>query len=71
MHRLIDLKLVISSPIIDDQFIDFQFTKDLDYAFILTKVKQKAEDKSSLMHKILLLRQSTSDTGKNPHFVFN
>ena len=71
VHRLIDLKLVISSPVIDDQFIDFQFTKDLDYAFILTKVKQKAVDKSSLMHKILLLRQSTSDTGKNPYFVFN
>ena len=71
VHRLIDLSLVISSPVIDDQFVDFQFSTELDYAFTLTKVKQKNEDKSSLTHKILLLKQSTSDTGKNPHFVFN
>ena len=70
VHRLIDLELVITSPEIDNQFVDFQFTKDLDYAFILTKVKQKTEDKSSLIHKLLLLKQGQGD-GKNPHFIFN
>jgi hypothetical protein len=68
VHRFIDLELVITSPEIDNQFVDFQFTKDLDYAFILTKVKQKAEDKSSLTHKLLLLKQGQGD-GK--HFIFN
>ena len=69
IHRLIDLNLVISSPVIDNQFVDFQFTKDLDYAFILTKVKQKNDDKQPL-HKMLLLKQAPCDTGKNQYFNF-
>ena len=69
IHRLIDLNLVISSPVIDSQFVDFQFTKDMDYAFILTKVKQKNDDKAPL-HKMLLLKQAPSDTSKNQYFNF-
>ena len=60
VHELTDLKLIFSSPIINYQFVDFQFTKELDYAFILVKVKQKNEDKSPT-HKILVLKQSLND----------
>ena len=69
VHRLVDLNLIISSPVIDNQFVDFQFTKEQDYAFILVKVKQKNDDKS-LIHKLLVLKQTPSDAGKNQIFNF-
>ena len=61
VHELTNLKLIYSSQVINYQFIDFQFTKELDYAFILVKVKQKNEDKSPT-HKIMVLKQSLNDT---------
>ena len=64
VHRLVDLDLVISSPVINYQFVDFQFTKDLDYAFILVKAKQKSDEKSSL-HKMFILKQSPLEAGKS------
>ena len=63
MHKLVDLDLVFSSPIINHQFVDFQFTKDLDYAFILVKSKQKNDDKSQA-HKMLVLKQTPTETNK-------
>ena len=62
VHELTNLKLIYSSQVINYQFVDFQFTKELDYAFILVKVKQKNEDKSPT-HKIMVLKQSLNDTG--------
>ena len=64
VHRLVDLNLVISSPVINYQFVDFQFTKDLDNAFILVKVKQKSDEKSQ-KHKMLILKQAPLETGKS------
>ena len=69
VHRLVDLNLIISSPVIDNQFVDFQFTKEQDYAFILVKIKQKNDDKSPI-HKLLVLKQTPSDAGKNQIFNF-
>ena len=66
VHQLVDLNLIISSPVINHQFVDFQFTKDLDYAFILVKVKQKNDDKSQA-HKMMILKQITPETNK---FIF-
>ena len=63
VHKLVDLDLVFSSPIINHQFVDFQFTKDLDYAFILVKSKQKNDDKSQA-HKMLVLKQTPTETNK-------
>ena len=63
VHKLVDLTLVISSPIINHQFVDFQFTKDLDYAFILVKSKQKNDEKSQV-HKMLILKQIPIETSK-------
>ena len=60
VHALVDLNLVISSPIINYQFIDFRFTKDSDYAFILVKDKQKNKDEKSQVHKMLLLKQTST-----------
>ena len=60
VHALVDLNLVISSPIINYQFIDFQFTKDSDYAVILVKDKQKNKDDKSQVHKMLLLKQTST-----------
>jgi hypothetical protein len=59
IYKLTYLDLLISSPIINNQFIDFQFSKDLDTAFILVK---KNEDKSQT-YKILLLKQSQIKDG--------
>ena len=59
IYKLTDLELMISSPIINNQFIDFQFSKDLDTALILVK---KNEDKSQT-YKILLLKQSQIKDG--------
>jgi hypothetical protein len=64
VHRLVDLNLVISSPTINHQFVDFQFTKDLDYAFILVKVKQKNDEKSQV-HKMLILKQAPIEAGRS------
>ena len=59
IYKLSNLELVISSPIINNQFIDFTFSKDLDTALILVK---KNEDKSQT-YKILLLKQSQIKDG--------
>ena len=59
IYKLSNLELMISSPIINNQFIDFQFSKDLDTALILVK---KNEDKSQT-YKILLLKQSQIKDG--------
>ena len=59
IYKLTDLELMISSPVINNQFIDFQFSKDLDTALILVK---KSEDKSHT-YKILLLKQSQIKDG--------
>ena len=57
VHRLTDLNLVISSPVINHQFIDFQFTKDLDIAFILVRVKKNNDEKTQV-NKMLILKQT-------------
>ena len=59
IYKLTDLELVASSPIINSQFIDFQFSKDLDTALILVK---KNEDKSQA-YKLLLLKQAQIKEG--------
>ena len=67
IHRLIDLDIVASSPLITGQFIDFQFTKGNCHAFILVKVKQENEEKYPI-YKMLLLKQAPLDTCKNQLF---
>ena len=62
VHRLIDLNLIISSPVINYQFVDFQFNKDLDNALILVKGKQKNDDKSPI-YKMLVLKQAQIEKG--------
>jgi hypothetical protein len=59
IYKLTYLELIISTPIINNQFIDFQFSKDSDTALILVK---KNEDKSQT-YKILLLKQSQIKDG--------
>ena len=63
VHRLTDLELVISSPVINHQFIDFQFTKDMDIAFIL--VKTKKNDEKTQLNKMLILKQTPVETSKS------
>ena len=63
VRRLTDLDLVISSPVINHQFIDFQFTKDLDIAFIL--VKSKKNDEKTQINKMLILKQTPVETNKS------
>ena len=67
IHRLIDLDIVASSPLITGQFVDFLFTKENCHAFILVKVKQENEEKYPI-YKMLLLKQAPHDTGKNQLF---
>ena len=62
VHQLVDMQLIISSPLINHQFIDFQFTKDFDYALILVKVKQQKNDEKS-QNKMLALKQITPESG--------
>ena len=67
IHSLVDLDLIATSPFIDDQFVDFQFTKGQYYLFILVKVKQGEEEKSPL-YKMLLLKKAPHDSSKIHHF---
>ena len=61
VHRLFDLNIIISSPAINNDFIDFHFSKDFAYAYILVKTKQKIDEKST--NKILVLKPSL-ESGK-------
>ena len=61
IHRLFDLTIVISPPAINNEFVDFQFSRDLSCAFILVKTNPKNDDKST--NKILVLKKAI-DTGK-------
>ena len=61
VHRLFDLNIVISSPVINNEFIDFQFSKDFAYAYILVKTKQKNDEKST--NKIVVLKPAL-ESGK-------
>ena len=51
IHKLIDFKLIISSPVINYQFIDFHFSAEFDSVYIL------ANDKSS-GNKMLIIKAS-------------
>jgi len=51
IHKLIDFKLIISSPVINYQFIDFHFSAEFDSVYILTN------DKSS-GNKMLIIKAS-------------
>ena len=51
IHKLTDLNLIVSSPIIDYQFIDFHISMDCDSVYILTNDKSNG-------NKILILKPS-------------
>ena len=51
IHKLTDLNLIVSSPIIDYQFIDFHLSMDCDSVYILTNDKSNG-------NKILILKPS-------------
>ena len=62
VYNLIDLNIIGRSVIINDTFIDFHFSKEMDHALILVKinndnksenVKDKTEQRN---YKILLLK---------------
>ena len=56
IHQLIDLNIIISSPFIDYQFIDFHFSSAFDYVYILTN------DKGN--NKMFILKQSDINSKK-------
>ena len=56
IHQLIDLNIIISSPFVDYQFIDFHFSSAFDYVYILTN------DKGN--NKMFILKQSDINSKK-------
>ena len=55
VHRLTDLNVIVSSPIINDNFIDFNFGLDMDHLVIFGSSKNKNEKHP---YKILILKPS-------------
>ena len=58
VHRLTDLNIIVSSPIINYNFIDFNFGFDLDHLVILASSKNKNEKNP---YKMLVLKGSGID----------
>ena len=62
VYNILDLKSVLSLPIIGHSFVDFIFSKQLDHILILVKYKGKNEEKNNeqinikTTYKILIMR---------------